>query len=114
MAGATGGVGAVGRLSAERVAAWVEASCAAQGVPVKVSDPHVVARVGVLLGVRSATGAQAKLRPVRTAASEPPDRTNPVGIERAGHLGRVDDGVIQHGGDDGSLPVEVQAGPLGA
>lgn len=32
------------------LAAWLEASCAAQGVPVRVTDPGVLARVGVLMG----------------------------------------------------------------
>ena len=32
------------------VAAWVAASCQAQGVPVAVSDPEVVRRVVTLLG----------------------------------------------------------------
>lgn len=77
----------MGRLSLEQVAAWVEASCAAQGVPVKVSDPAVVKAVGVLMGGRDATGAQAKLRPVRPAASEPPDRTDPLGVEPGRSVG---------------------------
>jgi len=37
----------------EEVKQWVEASCAAQGVPVKVSDAMVVRRVGMLLGAGS-------------------------------------------------------------
>lgn len=37
-------------LSAEDLAAWVAKSCAAQGVPVKVTDPTVLRRVAVLLG----------------------------------------------------------------
>lgn len=36
------------------VAEWVEASCAAQGVPVKVSDPVVVEAVAGLLESRVA------------------------------------------------------------
>jgi hypothetical protein len=32
------------------VAAWVVASCERQGVPVKVTDAAVLARIGVLLG----------------------------------------------------------------
>lgn len=32
----------------EEVVAWLEASCKAQGVPVKVTDPIVLARVAVL------------------------------------------------------------------
>jgi len=34
----------------EVVRAWLERTCAAQGVPVKVSDPRIVARVVALLG----------------------------------------------------------------
>jgi hypothetical protein len=36
----------------EALRAWLEASCAAQGVSVLVSDPGTVAQVGVLLGGR--------------------------------------------------------------
>lgn len=58
MAGATGGVGVLAGLSEEDLVAWVEASCAAQGVPVKVTDPAVVRGVCALLG-------QAPTGPVR-------------------------------------------------
>jgi hypothetical protein len=43
-------VGVMGRLSREEVRAWVEKTCDAQGVPVKVTDPEVVSRAAVLLG----------------------------------------------------------------
>ena len=50
------GMGAVGAMMVREVAAvvreWVERSCAAQGVPVFVTDVVVVGRVGVLLGGR--------------------------------------------------------------
>jgi hypothetical protein len=36
--------------------AWVEASCAAQGVPVVVTDAGLVAQVGTLLRGRDAAG----------------------------------------------------------
>jgi hypothetical protein len=36
-------------LSREAVAAWLSASCAEQGVPVLITDPHVLARVAALL-----------------------------------------------------------------
>lgn len=39
--------------TSEEVRRWVEASCAAQGVPVKVTDALVVRRVGMLLGAGS-------------------------------------------------------------
>jgi hypothetical protein len=39
----------VGKLSPAQVSEWLAASCAAQGVPVRVSDPQVLAQVAVLL-----------------------------------------------------------------
>jgi len=41
----------------EALAAWLEASCLAQGVPVVVTDAGVVAQLGVLLSGRGAAGA---------------------------------------------------------
>ncbi len=58
------------------LAAWVEASCAAQGVPVRVTDPGVLARIGVLLGVAPGTDGRASGRST-AAASELPDGLNP-------------------------------------
>lgn len=55
-------------MTLDQVREWVEDSCAAQGVPVLVSDPAVVARVGVLLGAeRRAPLAGARSAP--TAAT---------------------------------------------
>ncbi len=36
-------------LTPEQVAAWLATSCAAQGVPVKVTDPQTLAKVAALL-----------------------------------------------------------------
>lgn len=41
----------MGVLSEDQVRSWTEASCAAQGVPVFVTDPEAVTDVVVLLGV---------------------------------------------------------------
>lgn len=54
---------------------WVEASCAAQGVQVQVTDPGVVAQVEALTGGRGAArrlpqGAQRGTRSVTVATSE--------------------------------------------
>ena len=49
MEGAAGGVGPVARLTDDQVAAFVVASCAAQGVPVKVADARVLGDVVSLL-----------------------------------------------------------------
>ncbi len=40
---------AVGKLTPAQVSEWLAASCAAQGVPVRVSDPQVLAKVAALL-----------------------------------------------------------------
>jgi hypothetical protein len=42
-------VGILGALTAETIRDWVEASCAEQQLPVAVSDPAMLARIGVLL-----------------------------------------------------------------
>jgi hypothetical protein len=52
----------MGRLTDDELAAWVAASCAAQGVPEKVTDPYLVAQVGVLL-----TGRGGRTAPARSA-----------------------------------------------
>lgn len=51
----------------DAVRAWLEASCAAQGVPVVVSDPGVIANVAVLLGGRGS----ARRPPAGGAAPNP-------------------------------------------
>ena len=115
----------------EEVQRWVEASCAAQGVPVKVTDELVVRRVGLLLGAGSDAAGRADAgraqaapaacarrtgRPARSAGVlQLPDRLDPRGIEAAGtgHTG-ADHGVVQDGTDDGGLPVEVERVPRSA
>ena len=66
----------------QKLAAWVEASCAAQGVPVRVTDPGVIARIGVLLGAAPGTDGRGSGRST-AAASEPPDGPNPGRVQRA-------------------------------
>jgi hypothetical protein len=53
--GATGHLGAVERpvvkgVDRAALVAWVQASCQAQGVPEKVTDPAALRRIGDLLG----------------------------------------------------------------
>lgn len=43
-------------LSREAVAAWLSESCAEQGVPVLITDPHVLAKVAALLSPPTAAG----------------------------------------------------------
>lgn len=102
------------------VAAWVLATCQRQGVPVKVSDPAALARVGVLLtGQAGGTRAQGAKAP----RTRPPARPSqpPLGVD-AGLVQAVppgdgsgkDRGVVQDGLDDGDLTGQVQPVPLGS
>ena len=52
----------MGKLTPAQVAEWLAESCAAQGVPVRVTDPQVLGQVAALLpppvaGVRTARSA---------------------------------------------------------
>lgn len=100
-------------LSPADLAAFVEASCLRQGVPVRVTDAAVVARVVALLGVgvagrkRSGTAAP--------AASELPDEFDAVGVEASSTGGAGSDyGVVEDGSDDGGLAGQVEFGPPAA
>lgn len=90
----------------EAIAAWVAASCAAQGVPVRITDPGVVAKVTVLLrGGLSRGGPRQGAQRGRPPRSEPPGRDDPVGVElAAAGLAGHDRREVEHGGDDRSLP----------
>lgn len=98
-------------LSAEQIRRWTERTCAEQQVPVAVTDPLTIARIGDLLGRDGCAAAGGRAAP--GPALQPPDRTNAVGIEPvAATLPGTDDGLVEQGGDDGSLAVEVEGGPL--
>ena len=119
-----------GGWSAEVVTAWVEASCAEQGLVVAITDPLTVGQVGVLLGVvvgragrsevggaASAASAPHTARPVSRprAGLQPPHGLHPVGVQASGSRDPGgDDGVVQDSGDDRGLPGEVQGVPGGA
>lgn len=96
----------------DRLGAWVAASCARHGVPVRVTDALVVARVAVLLG-DTTTPARAPLAVV--AGLQAPDRVGPVRVELAGARETGGDhDVIDDGGDDRVLPGQAELGPLTA
>ena len=101
------------RLTDEEVLAFVVASCAAQGVPVKVTDPLVLGKVALLLGSRGRTvrGPRQRVPAVGPAPSEAPGDVHPVRVEGSGAGAGTDRGPIDHGGDDGGLPGEVEFGP---
>ena len=72
MAGAAGGVDAMARLSGDELAAWVAASCARSGVPLRITDPVAIRDVVVLLQGRD--GRHAAQRPAADrSSSDPPD-----------------------------------------
>ncbi len=76
--------------------AWVQRSCAAQGLPVKVTDPAVLRQVGVLLG-----------------RSRPPAHLDAFGVEAGPTLDRrVDGDVVDEGADDGVLAGDGEAVPF--
>lgn len=89
------------RATPDQVEAWVRASCALQGVAVKVADADVLGRVVALLGhsgkERPSAPQRGRARPA--ASSEPPRRLDAVRVETlrspdAGpHRGVVEDGV---------------------
>ena len=98
-------------LTPEALAAWVTASCQAQGVPVKVTDPGTVDRVRVLLSgvpteshahARSARGDSVGERHRRQRGS------TLAGSSVRAPSARLDGRVVENSAHDGSLPVEVQ------
>ena len=107
VAGTSGGVGVMGGVDAESVRALVERSCAAQGLPVKVTSPAVVEAVVSLLGTAPAPRRDGPVR------SQTPDRVDPVRVDvvDAGP-GRADHDMVEDGPDNRSLPVEVKRRPL--
>lgn len=100
-------------LSAEQVAEWVIASCAAQGVAAKVTDPTVIGQVRTLLNGAAPDGLTRSGKRPALHRSKPPGRPHSAGIEPVAD-GRTDDRMIEHRSDDGALTVEVQLGPLSA
>ena len=96
------------------LAAFVEASCARHGVPVKITDVAVHRNVALLLSGRAGRSTAQRDADRRTG-SDPPNEINTVGIERSTtHLGGSNDDVIEHRADNGVLSGEVEFGPLSA
>jgi hypothetical protein len=111
---------------AEVLAQWVAGSCAAQGLPVKVTDPTVVRRVGALLGAgatgvpgrkRSGTGDPAGAAPVvlsrgRGVGSVAPGDADAVEVEAGGaSRARSDGDVVDEGVHDRDLARQVECSP---
>ena len=95
----------------EVVRAWVEASCAAQGLAVGVTDLGVVTQVAGLLGApsRPQAGGEPSKRPRR---SDTPDGTEPARVEPVeATTARTDDKMVEDGGDDRVLPMQRESLP---
>ena len=92
------------------VVAWVAASCAAQGVPLHITDPVTLAQVGTLLMPAAGLGAP---RPAAKTglASNHPQGFNPVRVEPSATGGGADDCVVKDGPNNRRLPVKVQLRP---
>ena len=101
-------------LTPDGLAAFVEASCRRQGVPVKVTDAIVIAGVVSLLSGGAPDGG----RQPDTAApmvSETPHRIDTGRVNLSGTIDAWgDDSVVEYSGDDGGLAGEVERFPLGA
>ncbi len=84
------------------VVAWVRASCEEQGLPEKVSDPTILRKVAVLL------------RPALAGLPVPnrrySRRVKPIPAADRGS----DQDVVEHSGDDVSLPGKGKPAPLAA
>lgn len=100
------------------LACWVAASCEAQGVPVKVDDPLVVRRVGVLLGADAAGLRERKRSGTRSAAGSglvAPLHVHPARVQGLGSgAAGADQDVVDEGAHDGDLAGEVQRRPRSA
>jgi len=113
--GACGRPAPVGVLTGQALEAWVAKGCRAQGVPFKVTDARTVAKVLTLLDGRP--GRSGPARPGRPDArsTRAPDQTQPFRVEvPSPSASRSNDGMVEDGVDDGSLTVEIEAGPLSA
>jgi hypothetical protein len=102
------------RLTDVQLAAWVEASCARHGVPVKVTDTAIAAQVAVLLQGRASLPAAAR-RVADRLRSQTPDQIDSAGVQFASTgLPGTDHGVVEHRTNDRVLPGDVQVLPLSA
>lgn len=102
-------------LSPDQIAARVAESCAAQGLPVKVTDPLLVHRVVVLLGGPVA-GPRAQPRSgstrTDTGRSVAPHDHNTVRVETSATASTGSDhDVVDQRPDDGVLTVQIQTRP---
>lgn len=98
-------------ITPDAVREWVEASCAAQGIPVAVTEMAVLAQVAVLLGAPrrpQAGGAPSSTR----LRSDAPDGTEPAGVEPVEPATTgADNEMVEHRGNDAVLAMQRQSFP---
>ena len=101
---------------ADRVRAWVEDSCRAQGLPVAVTDAVTLATVVALLADAAPTKRSGRRAAAPALSSDAPNRFKPVDVQDAtsGLVGGVDKDVFEDGTDDRALAGDVERFPLGA
>jgi hypothetical protein len=87
---------------------WVRASCASQGVPLRMADLGILADVAGLLG--AASRPQAGGRPAPASGASNGDETARVETVETPPPG-ADDDVINHSRDDRALPGQRKARP---
>ncbi len=92
------------------VAAWVEASCASQDVPVQVADLGILAQVAGLLG--GAPGAS-RVSPGRPASVSGAPNGAEAGVIEAvvAAPGGSDNDVVENSGDDRALTGQAERRP---
>ncbi len=85
--------------------AWLEASCAVQGVPVFITDASLVTQVGILLGGRRAVGKPPRGGAHGTRRSQSPRGDDALRGEGSDSLDTRGDGSeVENGPDDRVLP----------
>lgn len=84
--------------------AWLEKSCAIQGVPVLITDSSAVSHVGVLLRGRDAAGRPPSGGDRSARPSQSPSGNDPVRVELGSRdLDGLDRSEVHDGGDDCGL-----------
>ena len=93
---------------------WVTESCSDQGLPVKVTDAGITARVSdLLIGGTAGPGRGASTAGTAALRSKAPNRPDPSGVQLPGAKDAgLDDDMVDDGVDDRPLTQEAETRPL--
>lgn len=83
--------------------AWVEASCSAQGIPVVVTDPGIIAQVGGLVRLGGTRGGSRQGAQRVRRGSQAPSGNDPVRIDSVARPARHDRREVENRRNDRSL-----------